>query len=171
MVGFLPWRRRIPCRARHARLYAAGWRRLPGSRCRLGCRQQPQPLGNLRPGSASSSGEILGPSPRAGETPFIADDGIHGLEPWATDDKPAGTRMLADMTPGSAYCSALALLSAAGLALLRVNFGVGTTHELWVTNGTSAWTSLRRHVRVPHAPGARQRRRGGGNRGRSCWRG
>jgi ELWxxDGT repeat protein len=37
----------------------------------------------------------------SGRLIFFADDGVHGFEPWATDGTPDGTRMLADIMPGS----------------------------------------------------------------------
>lgn len=35
-----------------------------------------------------------------GRAVFLADDGVHGREPWITDGTPEGTRLLADLRPG-----------------------------------------------------------------------
>lgn len=34
---------------------------------------------------------------------FIADDGVHGFEPWVTDGTAAGTRMIVDVVPGPTW--------------------------------------------------------------------
>lgn len=45
-----------------------------------------------------------------GRAVFLADDGVHGREPWITDGTPEGTRLLADLRPGSAGSGASGFL-------------------------------------------------------------
>ena len=60
---------------------------------------------DIDPGPADSLGTQGGPRYAAtagGRLVFEANDGVHGTEPWVTDGTAAGTRMLADIRPGSA---------------------------------------------------------------------
>jgi len=68
------------------------------------------PLADLRPGPESSAAVDLAylsgifSAVAGGEVVFLADDGSGaGLELWATDLTPAGTRRISDLTPGEEY--------------------------------------------------------------------
>jgi ELWxxDGT repeat protein len=80
---------------------------------------------------------------------FAADDGIHGLELWATDGTAAGTAMVADLYPG-AYPSSPKLLTPLGGRVYFVAEHPTLGQEVWVTDGTAAGT----HVLADLAPGA-----------------
>jgi ELWxxDGT repeat protein len=75
-----------------------------------------------------------------GKAIFLADDGVHGLEPWTSDGTPAATHLLVDTCPGACGAPespALQVLS--GLAF----FASGDPQsgdDLWVTDGTAAGT-------------------------------
>lgn len=69
------------------------------------------PLGELRPGPDSSI-ELSAETNYQGSGPFfaslgdrvllLANDGVHGLEPWVTDGTPGGTQLVLDSIPGPA---------------------------------------------------------------------
>ena len=79
---------------------------------------------------------------RDGRALFLADDGVHGREPWASDGTPAGTVLVKDVCPGP--CG----VSGSGEAPFRPLLGaafflVGDPQQgadLWVTDGTAAGT-------------------------------
>ena len=59
---------------------------------------------DINPGPADSLGTQGGPRYAVAvgaELVFEANDGVHGTEPWVSDGTAAGTRMLADLRPGS----------------------------------------------------------------------
>jgi ELWxxDGT repeat protein len=75
---------------------------------------------------------------------FRADDGIHGMELWATDGTTAGTRLVADIHTGpsfdgGSYPEQFAVL---GSFVLFSAFDVTHGIELWRTDGTTAGTRL-----------------------------
>ncbi|MBK8980129.1 MAG: hypothetical protein IPM29_29870 [Planctomycetes bacterium] len=72
---------------------------------------------------------------------FVADDGVHGEEPWVSDGTPAGTRMLADLVhgPSGSLPQGLAMLPDGALLFRAFAFGRGV--ELWSTDGTPAGTA------------------------------
>lgn len=82
---------------------------------------------------------------------FLADDGVHGREPWKTDGTPAGTVPLGDLFPG-ARSSDPDLMTAAGGRLFFVADDGVHGRELWVTDGTAAGTRMVRDA-VP-GPGS-----------------
>ncbi|HET9227482.1 MAG TPA: ELWxxDGT repeat protein, partial [Thermoanaerobaculia bacterium] len=111
-----------------------------------------QLVADIRPGAAGS-----GPSLRAAGSSqilFAANDGVHGLEPWVTDG--ASTVLLGDLRPGTAssapperndQISDLDIVSRQWAAapwggFLFVAGDTTHGHELWVTDGTPANTSL-----------------------------
>lgn len=71
---------------------------------------------------------------------FLADDGVHGIEMWASDGTTEGTRMLADINPG------LGGISLYGEAIFDEWFwfievhGFGSHFSLWTTDGTPEGT-------------------------------
>jgi ELWxxDGT repeat protein len=74
-----------------------------------------------------------------GKVIFVADDGTHGEEVWASDGTVVGTLRLSTGAPGSGPSSPVRLQVASG----KVYFGASTAtngRELWVTDGTVAGT-------------------------------
>ncbi len=73
---------------------------------------------------------------------FIADDGIHGTELWASDL--TGTHLVVDLTPGAAGSTLLGLTSAGAVALFATDTPVGDflhdTISVWESDGTAAGT-------------------------------
>lgn len=72
---------------------------------------------------------------------FVADDGVHGGEPWITDGTAAGTFLLADIRPGTADSSVGAFCDMGSYLLFAANDGVHGS-ELWRTDGTPAGTVM-----------------------------
>ena len=91
----------------------------------------------------------VGPSMIAalgGRLLFFADDGVHGLEPWASDGTEAGTAPLADINPGlfgsaSVFASSGSdrTVVAAGRWYFRA-YVDGDGFEVWTSDGTPAGT-------------------------------
>lgn len=103
--------------------------------------------------------EVLMPETQArfarigGLAVFVADDGVHGLEPWVTDGTPEGTRLLRDVHPGPG--SSFPLLAAEatnGELLFAADDGVHG-RELWRTDATADGTVLLQDLR-PGAAGS-----------------
>jgi ELWxxDGT repeat protein len=84
---------------------------------------------------------------------FLAEDAVHGLEPWSTDGTVAGTQFLRDLCPGT--CS-----SQVG-ATARLPGGVGfvdvptdnSPAQLWSSDGTPAGTRALTHFTADQAAG------------------
>src|SRR5215203_4619099 len=113
-----------------------------------------QLVADIRPGAAGS-----GPSLRAvgsGMLLLAADDGVHGLEPWVSDGTSGGTALLKDIRPGTASSAEperMDQISDIDIVLrewaaapwggfLFVAREATHGHELWITDGTEANTSL-----------------------------
>ena len=88
-------------------------------------------------GSSPSSLAALG----GGRAIFMADDGIHGTEPWVTDGTAEGTRMVADLRPSPGFGPPPSDFVAigGGRAIFR-NFDSVSGQEPWVTDGTAEGT-------------------------------
>ena len=99
---------------------------------------------DIRPGSGSSNPDGLA-ALGDGRAVFVADDGTNGDELWVTDGTAAGTSLVLDVRASSddVYYPSVAGLTALGngLAVFRGDDGVNGA-ELWVTDGTTAGTSL-----------------------------
>ena len=96
---------------------------------------------NTGAGNAGSGAQYFTPLGN-GTTVFIANDGSHGLELWATDRTAVGTTMVADINAGTGGSVPRKLKAiGGGRALFEANDG---THgiELWVTDGSAAGTSM-----------------------------
>ncbi|MEZ5964087.1 MAG: hypothetical protein R3F56_09605 [Planctomycetota bacterium] len=93
---------------------------------------------------ASSSLGLVDP---AGVLYFWATDGMTGLEPWRSDGTEAGTRLIADIVPGSGGSNGFVFDMVwvvgplGGRALFLASDGVHGL-ELWRTDGTAMGTSL-----------------------------
>ena len=72
---------------------------------------------------------------------FVADDGVHGPEPWQTDASPAGAHLLRDIAPGAAGSSPYGLTAANGRVVFAATDPLHGT-ELWATDGTAAGPQL-----------------------------
>ena len=71
---------------------------------------------------------------------FVASDGTHGVEPFATGGTPASTVLLADIAPGSASSSP-SPPTRAGDSIWFFADGAAGLRELWRTDGTPAGTA------------------------------
>lgn len=89
-----------------------------------------------------------------GQTLFFADDGLHGVELWATDGTAAGTAMIADNAPGPQSFSFYTTLSApdppvaAGGRFYFQAVDHGFNIEVWTSDGTAAGTGKLREIHV-----------------------
>lgn len=77
---------------------------------------------------------------------FVADDGVHGREPWVSDGTPQGTFMLRDINPaGDAQIDEFARV-AGGKVVFGARDG-SRGREPWVSDGTKAGTKLLKDIR------------------------
>lgn len=76
---------------------------------------------------------------------FYADDGIHGREPWVSDGTVAGTKLLADLCPGSCASTSGTLPSLPNRLLIGA-ITPATGAEIWSTDGTPAGTRLTKDI-------------------------
>lgn len=73
---------------------------------------------------------------------FLADDGAHGREPWITDGTVEGSRLLADIRPGSNSTENIgSFIVAGGRLFFGADDGVHG-FEPWTSDGTSEGTLL-----------------------------
>lgn len=72
---------------------------------------------------------------------FAGDDGLGGVEPWASDGTAAGTRRVADLAPGPASSSPSGFFGAGAVVLFSADDGVHGA-ELWRTDGSASGTEL-----------------------------
>ena len=72
---------------------------------------------------------------------FVAADPQHGTELWITDGTPAGTSLLADISPGPAGSAPSGLVAAGGAVWFTAQ-DPKHGRELWRTDGTAAGTRL-----------------------------
>ncbi|HVT57203.1 MAG TPA: ELWxxDGT repeat protein [Thermoanaerobaculia bacterium] len=98
-------------------------------------------LATFRGGSGDAAPRSLTPFGSGVGVAFVADDGVHGLEPWISDGTAAGTRMLADILPGGDGSRPSGLMAAAGRLFFAANDGVHG-FELWQSDGTAAGTRM-----------------------------
>ena len=78
---------------------------------------------------------------------FLADDGEHGQELWATDGTPAGATLIADLWPGIAGGATVPWVLEMGGAVYFAGSDPLHGQELWRTDGTVAGTSLVADIR------------------------
>jgi ELWxxDGT repeat protein len=92
-----------------------------------------------------------------GRALFWANNGVHGREPWITDGTAEGTRLVADILPGSAASLPgpgpydFSLIDG-GRALFWANDGV-RGREPWITDGTAEGTRLVADIQPGAGPG------------------
>jgi len=80
-------------------------------------------------------------TPAANHLFFLADDGVHGLELWASDGTPEGTVLVKDIVPGRAHTPIDNLAAAGDKLYFAANDGEHGS-ELWVSDGTAAGTRM-----------------------------
>jgi ELWxxDGT repeat protein len=102
-----------------------------------------QLIADINPGPASSFNTAQSSlSEFQGKLWFLADDGVHGSEPWISDGTANGTNLFMDIRPGPGSSVAGHIVSmTGGLGVFRASDGV-TGSEPWVTDGTVAGTTL-----------------------------
>ena len=107
-------------------------------------------LKDINPGSAGSGANsftALG----NGSALFVANDPSHGNEFWVTDGTSAGTILLKDIAPGVGNGATGGIAALGGGRAVLVASGTdpeATGSELWVTDGTTAGTSLLMDIRA-----------------------
>ncbi|HTQ79908.1 MAG TPA: ELWxxDGT repeat protein, partial [Thermoanaerobaculia bacterium] len=97
------------------------------------------PAATVQLSGASIQGPLVAVSP-SGKAVFLADDGIHGAEPWTSDGTPAGTALLKDVCSGP--CGVVTdppLQALAGAAFFRAG-DPQQGDDLWRSDGTAAGT-------------------------------
>ena len=77
---------------------------------------------------------------------FVADDGIHGAEPWISDGTPAGAALLKDIKPGAGSSYISGFTEFEGRIYFSADDGAAG-QELWVTDGTESGTTLFKDLR------------------------
>ncbi|HEX6904874.1 MAG TPA: ELWxxDGT repeat protein [Thermoanaerobaculia bacterium] len=77
---------------------------------------------------------------------FTASDEIHGAELWRTDGTEAGTRLVADICPGSCESIPQSFMAVGELLFFLADDGLHGL-DLWKSDGTSAGTALIKDVR------------------------
>jgi ELWxxDGT repeat protein len=106
---------------------------------------------DINPGAGSSTPTGFGPMAVVNGTLFFnATDGTHGFELWKSDGTAAGTRLIADINPGSSDSSPQFMTDVNGeLFFTATNLAHG--FELWKSDGTTAGTMLVKDIN-PGAP-------------------
>jgi ELWxxDGT repeat protein len=92
----------------------------------------------------ATPGDKAGSSPKHltafhGKLLFVANDGVHGEEPWISDGSEQGTQLLLDIVPGSKRSDSAGFTPFGRQMLFAVPYG--ESRGLWSTDGTSAGTT------------------------------
>jgi ELWxxDGT repeat protein len=77
---------------------------------------------------------------------FAANDGVHGVEPWASDGSGRGTVLLKDITLGAAGSDPTDFTDVNGTVFFSVGSNLADAPGLWRTDGTPAGTVLVRPI-------------------------
>jgi ELWxxDGT repeat protein len=120
----------------------------------------PTLIKDIRAGGASSNPREFATCWMGGTkavTYFIANDGVHGDEVWATDGTTAGTAMLKDVRSGSSGSGPSSLTCSGGKLYFVADDGVSGL-ELWVSDGTGTGTVLVKDIN-PGRPRGKNRPR------------
>ena len=92
-------------------------------------------------------GELFEPVVLGDAMIYLASDDAHGLELWRSDGTPSGTRLLADLNPGSEW-SSINRLARFGDRVYFAGYD-GSRWGLWSNDGTSGAPSLVREFAAP----------------------
>ena len=98
-------------------------------------------IANLEPNAATDSSTIEFLADLNGTAIFLANDGVHGDELWASRGSAGTTRMLADISPGGGQPGSVSVSAHAIFdGLLYLNVSANSTGMLWATDGTPGGT-------------------------------
>jgi ELWxxDGT repeat protein len=81
---------------------------------------------------------------------FVGDASSTGAELWKTDGTAAGTKLVADISPGGASSNIRHLTDVDGVLYFSANDGI-SGNELWKSDGTSEGTTIVRDIRPGEA--------------------
>jgi ELWxxDGT repeat protein len=99
-------------------------------------------LKDINPGPSGTSDSLIsGLTNINGTLFFSAYDPVDGQELWKSDGTPAGTKLVKDINPGSAFASPAHLTAVGGTLYLTANDG-SHGQELWKSDGTPAGTVM-----------------------------
>ncbi len=94
---------------------------------------------DINPGTGSSFlPNDFGEAELGNKLIFAATDGSDGIEPYVSDGTPDGTKMLADINPGSGGSDPESFFPGDGVVYFTANNGTST--QIWKTDGTPAGT-------------------------------
>ncbi|HEV8199969.1 MAG TPA: hypothetical protein VGS03_08105 [Candidatus Polarisedimenticolia bacterium] len=96
-------------------------------------------LREFTPFNGGTNMYFLGPV--GGRLLFLADDGVHGPEPWSSDGTPAGTMLAKDINPTTSTYYFNFYLNAGTVTWFMADDGLHG-RELWRTDGTPSGTRL-----------------------------
>jgi ELWxxDGT repeat protein len=110
----------------------------------------PRLVADLAPGTARAPVSTTeAPATTSSFIVFVADDGVHGMEPWVSDGSVGGASLLVDVMPGPGSSSPASFLVLGDRVIFAANDG-DHGREPWITDGTPAGTALLADL----APGA-----------------
>jgi ELWxxDGT repeat protein len=109
----------------------------------------PQPASLVKDITTSTPSRPESLTLTGGEVFFVADDGIHGRDLWASDGTGEGTRLVKDLRPGRADPAAGNLIRVNDRLFFTAGDGTSSS-DLWVSDGSEAGT----HIVREFNPGA-----------------
>ena len=118
----------------------------------LGKAQAPTLVKDINPNAASSQPLFF--TERYGTTFFVADDGIHGCEPWLTDGTRIGTKILRDTHQGPNGMGRDPLFTQVGDRMFFIAETKNAGFELFSSDGTVKGTKMVKDIN-PGTPSSR----------------
>jgi ELWxxDGT repeat protein len=73
----------------------------------------------------------------------VADDGLHGVEPWTSDGTAAGTKLIQDLNPGAASAEPSRFTRLGAIVVFSAGTAA-TGYELWATVDHAVYLPLTR---------------------------